>query len=288
MTAPVSGGRRRASLALRLALALGVAVLLVGAAHVVRADDGGDEAAADADSGSDAGVDDATDSGGGGDDAGDADADADLGGDTDGGDDDGTTFDQNIAERVGEDLACSACKVSSEKILAELTTTFKKGDSKKKKASAARKAIRKACDRASYSGWAISGQEGARAYVDFQKMMSSGALTMDNLKMTDDVPDDLAALCSHFVAETNGLVSKLSKARRVYDFPLEGKLCSSVCPDVDDKAKPKGKSRGSGGGSKSEWTPPPKPTRTRSDDLLDKLLDKAATLASGARLGADL
>lgn len=84
-------------------------------------------------------------------------------------------------QTIGDDLACSACELVATKVQSAMSMKWSSKLTSSKRAAVVDAALDGACKMDNYKGYAVSGESGKRAYVDFQKMMGGGSVSLTNL-----------------------------------------------------------------------------------------------------------
>lgn len=140
-------------------------------------------------------------------------------------------------------LACSACEIVVKKVVANAKSILKKDPTVE--------ALDGLLAKCTYSGWARTGDEGHEKYIDWQKAMSGGSLSLSGgLSMSGDVQDSLTNSCKYIAEQYksvfwNTFVSKKRKVSALSGFKLSKEFCiakEQVCPDKQ-KLKLKTKKR---------------------------------------------
>ena len=82
--------------------------------------------------------------------------------------------------------------------------------------------------------WAVSGAEGSRRYIDFNKAASGALGPMDHLSMGGDVKEQLAECFKAFAANHSKLLAlALARSARLYDSAIDKTFCYEIagaCP----------------------------------------------------------
>lgn len=110
--------------------------------------------------------------------------------------------------------------------------------------------------------WAVSGKEGERKYVDFNKAMNSGD-QMDNLSMGGDVAKQLEECFKGLISiYADPLAGALANSERLYDSGIDKTFCfetTNICKREDPDAEGEGgEAEGiAGGAGESDETDEP-------------------------------